>query len=49
MKEVAEKVSTTTNCVRIMNNLIKDENLGKVVPIVQIKQEHLVWKACLSK
>ena len=29
------KVSTTTNCVRIMNNLIKDENLGeRVVPIV---------------
>ena len=29
------KVSTTTNCVRIMNNLIKDESLGdRVVPIV---------------
>ena len=29
------KVSTTTNCVRIINNLLKDENLGKrIVPIV---------------
>ena len=29
------KVSTTTNCVRIINNLIKDESLGeRVVPIV---------------
>ena len=29
------KVSTTTNCVRIINNLIKDEFLGeRVVPIV---------------
>ena len=29
------KVSTTTNCVRIMNNLIKDESIGeRVVPIV---------------
>ena len=29
------KVSTTTNCVRIINNLIKDKSLGeRVVPIV---------------
>ena len=29
------KVSTTTNCVRIINNLIKDDSLGeRVVPIV---------------
>ena len=44
------QVSTTTHCVRAINNLIKDKNLGeRVVPIVPTKLAHLVWKGCLNK